>query len=249
MSLNTSQWLNLQQINWTPTAEYFTNTADPVHSLHHQWQNSTAPERPTVTPLCVCVYICLGLPADWGRHPGFVSQWWVQVSVTSAHLSPQLSAVWLPWWQICVLCSGTVQMSGWTSWSHFQFLCGWWRRCREPWKVKERLTSDHVTSSPWVDWLLLFWFLLLFLQNSIKTSYDTCEAVFKNSCSIKTPHINSHWQSTWHHTLFTKLNQLNRCWIHQGRDITRSLPVCPWLRLWSVPPAERARWWGQWWRL
>lgn len=46
---------------------------------------------------------------------------------------------------VCVH-EGTAQTSGWTSWSPLVFLCGWWRRCREPWRPRETLTSNTHTS-------------------------------------------------------------------------------------------------------
>lgn len=40
--------------------------------------------------------------------------------------------------------TGTVQIWGWMSWSHFQFLHGCWRRCKEPWRLREKQTFDHI---------------------------------------------------------------------------------------------------------
>lgn len=43
--------------------------------------------------------------------------------------------------------TGTVQIWGWMSWSHFQFLHGCWRRCKEPWRLREKQTFDHISIS------------------------------------------------------------------------------------------------------
>lgn len=121
--------------------------------------------------------------------------------------------------------TGTVRIWGWMSWSHFQFLHGCWRRCREPWRLRGRQTFDRISTSTGFNYfpVLLQVKKTGFLKASQHQIHVIPSFIYKNKPS-----------ST--HRTATKCQ-----W-----TVTQSPPVCPWWRLWSVPPAETVRWSSQW---